>query len=254
MSESDDRQGPIERPKKFSKNRVARRVAKAAAGSVPYAGPALTEIVEASMPDHEARDRERWEGDVTDGVNHLHGRVDDIDARTGRRAVTFSGAAADIATYMIKRCPDGLAQDHVSRDELVKQFSEYSRDELLDGLGDLESYALIDIMEFANDEAIYRLTESAYEALDPPIMGWNTVEDARKVAALAVKNRDYVLTYDLEKELSWPRRRFNPAHRLIVQFVHPAHVSDELQPHYVTPQFNPSTGELAQLRRFAAGG
>jgi len=205
------------------------------------------------MPDHEALDRERWEGAVTDGVNLLHGRVDDIDARTSTCAVTFSGAAADIASYMIKRCPDGLARDQVSKNELIEQFSEYSRDELLDGLGDLESYHLVDSMEFANDEAFYRLTESAYEALDPPILGWNTIEDARKVAALAVKNRDYVLTYDLEKELDWPRRRFNPAHRLVVQFIHPAHVSGELQPHYVTPQFNPSAGELAQLRRFAAG-
>ena len=243
----------IARPGKSPRNKAVRHIAKAAAGIVPLAGSALAEIADAAIPDLEARDRARWEGQVTSGINELHGRVDGLDERTGLVEVRFSGAGAGIATYMIKRCPDGLARDHVDRDDLVRELSDYTREELLGGLGELESYGLISCMEFMNNEAIYCLTDYAYEVLDPPIMGWDVRDDARQVAAAAIRNRDYVLTYDLEKLLGWPRRRFNPAHRIIVNMIDPAHVSDELQPTYVTPQFNPSNGEYARLRRFAAG-
>jgi hypothetical protein len=251
MSEDNPGAGPIEKPKSFPKRKALRAIARAAAGSVPVAGPALAEVADAFLPDHEARDRNRWEGEITDGVNDLYSRVD--DGRGGHH-VTISGVAAELAAHFIKRCPDGLARDDISRDQLTAAFPNLTRDELLDGLGVLEMYRLIESMEFANDEAIYTLTESAYEALDPAIMGWNTREDARHIAALAADKRDYVMTYELEKAVGWPRRRFNPAHRLVVEMIDSAHVSDELQPHYVTPQFNPSNAETARLRLFAAGG
>ncbi|HTU12447.1 MAG TPA: hypothetical protein VMG08_16265 [Allosphingosinicella sp.] len=230
-----------------------RHVAKAAAGIVPLAGSALAEIADAAVPDLEARERDRWEGDVTRGINELHGRADDLDRRTGLVEVRFSGAVAGIAAYLIKRCPDGLARDHVDRDNLIGSLPDYSPEELLDGLGELESYGLVSCDEFANNEAIYCLTDYAYEVLDPPIMGWDVIADARLVATAAMRNRDYVLTYDLEQLLGWPRRRFNVAHRIIVRMIDPAHVCDELQASYVTSQFNPSNGEWARLRRFAAG-
>jgi hypothetical protein len=250
MSDDNPGRSAIEGPKRFPKNKIVRHAAKAAAGSVPYAGAVLSEIADASIPDREARDRRRWEGEVTHGVNDLHGRVDGLE-QPGVRAVRFTGAAAEIATYLTKRCPDGLARDDVSKADLLAEFPQFDRDELLEGIGTLESYGLVTSMEFFNDEAIYTLTEAAYEALDPPIMGWNTRADAREVAALAATKRDYVMTHELEQTLGWPRRRFNPAHRLIVEMIDPGHVSDELQPNYVTLQFNPSNAELARLRRFA---
>lgn len=222
-------------------------------GSVPLAGAVLTEIVDASVPDHEARDRERWEGDVTDGVNHLHGRVDDIDQRRGRRLVSLSGAPALAAKYIVERCPDGLASYEVTLADLQAAYPGLSKGELLDGLGDLESHGLIESISFIGSPSEYRLTHYGYEVLDEPIMGWNTEDDARALAALVVQKRENIRSADLEAELGWPRRRFNPALRMVVNFIHPGRVSQTIQPDYVTRYFSPTNAEPAQLRRFASG-
>lgn len=251
---SDDvKSGRIERPKKAPKNRLVRRVAKAAAGSVPYAGAVLTEIADAAVPDHEARDRDRWEGDVTDGVNHLHGRVDEIDERTGERTVSISGAPALIAKYMIERCPDGLLQDRVTLADVQSAYPELDKTQLLDGFGELESYGLIEGRPLINAPTRYRLTQYGYQTLDEPIIGWNTMDNARAIAALVVQKRENIRTADLEAELGWPRRQLNPALRIVVDFVDPGRVSQSIQPDYVTRYFSPNNAELAQLRRFAAG-
>jgi len=253
MRDDDAKPGPIERPQKFPKNKAARHIAKVAAGSVPYAGAVLTEIAEACVPDHEARDRTRWEGDVTEGVNSLHGRVDDIDERTGERRMTLTGATALAAKYLVERCPDGLMQDEITLADLQAAYPDSSKDEFLDGLGDLESFGLIESISFIGSPSEYRLTQYGYEVLDEPIMGWDTTTDARAIAALVVQQRDGVRSADLEASLGWPRRRFNPALRMVVDFVDPGRVGQSLQPDYVTRHFSPNNAELAQLRRFAAG-
>jgi hypothetical protein len=214
----------------------------------------LAEIADASLPDHEARDRERWEGDVTEGVNRLHGRVNDIDERTGKRTVSLTGAPALAAKCMVERCPDGLTHDVVSLADLQGAYPDLSKDELLDGLGELEGYGLIESISFIGSPDEYRLSQYGYEVLDEPIMGWNTEDDAREIAALVVKKRDNIRSADLEAELGWPRRRFNPALRLVVDFIDRGRVSQEIQPDYVTRYFSPNNAELAQLRRFASAG
>lgn len=254
MTDDTSSRGPVEPPKKFPKNKVLRHAAKAAAGSVPYAGAVLAEIADVSVPDHEAQDRDRWEGDVTDGVNHLHERVDDIDERTGKRTVSLTGPTALIAKYMAEHCPDGLANDDVTVADLRTAYPDVSKEDLLDGLGDLESYGLIESISFIGSPSEYRLTHYGYEVLDGPIMGWNTEEDARAIAALVVQKREDIRSADLEALLGWPRRRFNPALRVVVNFIDPGRVSQSLQPDYVTRYFSPSNAELAQLRRFAISG
>jgi hypothetical protein len=230
-----------------------RHIAKAAAGSVPLAGAVLGELADAFIPDHETSDRERWEGDVTDGVNNLRGRVDDIDERTGERRVTLTGAPAATAKYMIERCPDGLAHDDVTLADFQAEYSEFSKEELLDGLGDLENYGFIKSISFIGSPSIYRLTQYGYQVLDEQIMGWVTEDDARAIAAIVVSKRENIRTAELETDLGWPRRRLNPALRRVIGFIGPGRVSQTIQPDYVTRYFSPNNAELAELRRFAAG-
>jgi hypothetical protein len=249
----EPRAGHIERPKKSGKNKFARHAAKAAAGTVPYAGAILTELTDAVVPDHEARDRARWEGEVTDGVNSLHGRVDDLHERTGKRRATITGAAAAIAKYMVEHCPDGMLHDWVTIAEVQAVVPDFDQGQLLDGFGDLESYDLIESRSLVNAPTRYRLCQHGYEMLDGQIMGWRTEDDAREIAALVVKKREGIRAADLATELNWPRRRLNPALRIVVGFVGPGRVSQENQWEYVTRHFTPSNAELAELRRFAAG-
>jgi hypothetical protein len=251
--EDKGKRGPINRPQKAPRNQIARRVVKAAVGSVPGAGAALSELADATLPDYEAKDRMRWEGDVTDGVNSLHGRVEEIEEGGGKRSLSLTGASAYIAKYMIERCPDGLAHDFVSITDVQEAYPELSQNDLRDGFGDLESYGLIESSHFIGAPPRYVVTQQGYEALDEPVMGWNTEQDARKIADIVVRERDNVQSAQLEQELGWSRRRLNPALRIVVDFIDPGRVSQTIQPDYVTRYFSPSDAERARLRRFALG-
>jgi hypothetical protein len=219
---------------------------------VPYAGAALAELADAALPDPEHEDRKRWEGEVTDGVNTLHGKVGEISQQLAPHTVTISGAAAAIAKHMVQNCPDGLMQEWTSIDALQIACSDYSRRELLDGLGDLESYGLIESISFIGKAPDYKLTQDAYEQLDLPIMNWDTMKDARLLARLTLESTDGVSAVDLEKKTGWPRRRLNPALRIVVGFVGHGRVSQTIQPDYVTRHFSPNNAERARLRQFAA--
>lgn len=257
---SDDafikQQGSIQPPKVNRGADIARAAAKAALGAVPLAGAALAEAADFGLPNPTEADRRRWEGDVTDGINNLHGRVGEMDERSGERAVTFSGAPADIARFMIERCPDGLMRDDVTLEQLREACPDYEEQDLIEALGDLESYGLVEATEFLGGDGFYNLTAYGYEVLDPPIMGWNPVEDARRIAALIVapERCDSVTAMELESELGWSRRRFNPALRIVLGFIHPGRIDDTIQPYFPACGFFTTNAERSQLRRFATGG
>ena len=105
MSEDPSRNALMAPPKPHKAARVMRGAAKAAAGSIPGAGAALSECIDLFVPNPEAKDRARWETEVTDEVNDLTGRVNDIDRHsTHGREVMIGGGAAIVAEFMVK-CP-----------------------------------------------------------------------------------------------------------------------------------------------------
>jgi len=253
MSDDAPKDGKIQQPKRYLGADVGRAAVKGGLGMVPLVGSPLAEAAGLMMPDPTAKDRERWEADVTEGVNNLHGRVDDIDQRTGKKTVSLEGGAALAAKHMVESCPDGLAHKWVAIEDILAAYPDASRNEVLDGLGDLESYGLVSTISFIGAPDRYKMTQYGYEVLDGPVMGWNTAQDAREIAALVVQgNRDGVRVEELDAALGWPRRRFNPALRMVVDFVAPGRVSQSLQAEYVTRWFSPSNAERADLRRFAA--
>lgn len=156
---------------------------------------------------------------------------------------------------MTERCPDGLGRDDIRLEDLQEALPDFSEDDIVDGLGELESYGLVDVLQFLGGGGIYTLSALGYEALDPPIMGWNPREDARQVAALAAapERRDGVNATELETVLGWPRRRFNPAFRIVLDFIHPGRIDNTIQPYFPALGFFTTSAERAQLRRFALG-
>lgn len=239
----------VKPPMKHPKAELGRAAARSVAGAVPIAGTLIGEISDKILPDPEAEDRSRWEGEITSEVNSLSGRVDDLDDDPFRKAVTISGGAAVAAKFLAESCPDGMTQDYHTLEEMLEIDPELSKNELLEGLGDLESYGLIETAEFIGAPAEYRLTQAGYEALDPPIMGWSPEQDARKLAGLIACKRAEFSAMELEQETGWSKRRLNPALRIIADFV--SLRSNEIQPHYVSPWFHPTNAEFARLRRFA---
>lgn len=249
---SDDTKTPkILPPEPHRAADLGRAAARALAGAIPVAGSAATELVN-MFPDPTADRRKQWERDVSDGVNDLSGKVSEIDERTGTRQVTITGAAAAAAMHMVKSCPDGLAQQWTSIEDLVEAFPDLKRDELLDGLGDLENYGLVKSIGFIGSPPRYQLEVEAYPAIDPAVMGWDPNEDARTLAREALATRDTVSVPALDEKLAWPRRRFNPALRIVVGFVGDGRVSRTIQPKYVTMHFAPNNAERSALRAFSS--
>ena len=252
MSDANDKK-PIEPPKKFPKHEAGKRVLKGAAGTIPVAGGAISEGIDALFPDPASADHDRWSQEITSDVNSLNEKVEDIDQRSGENTVTLEGAAALAAKYMIEKCPDGLRREDHTLDELIEACPEFSKNELLDGLGELELYGLVTTRSFIGSPDEYRLTDSSYEVLDEHIMEWSTSEDARHIARLSLEYRDGVKVRELHDATGWTHRRFNPAQRMVVDFIAPGRVSQAIQPEYVTRWFSPNNVERASLRLFAGG-
>lgn len=250
MSEEDSSKRKIIPPKENRKADLGRAAARGIAGAIPVVGSAAAELANELLPDPTAKGRQQWEGEISDGVNGLNDRVDDIDARTGKRTIELKGGAAAAAMFMIKQCPDGLAQQWTSIEELCEAYPDLTKRDLLDGLGDLESYGLIKEVSFIGSPSRYQLTTDAYETLDKPVLGWDTLSDARDLAREVLAMADSVSVRSLDEKMGWPRRRLNPALRLVVDFIGEGRVSKTIQPDYVTRYFSPSNAERAELRRF----
>jgi hypothetical protein len=96
------------------------------------------------------------------------------------------------------------------------------------------------------------LNESAYAAMDLLMMGADPKEDARALTREVLKSRDKMSVAELEKTLGWPRRRMNPALRIVVSFVASGRVSQTIQPDWITRRFLPNNAERTALRAFSA--
>lgn len=250
MSDEGNDGRKINPPETHRKADLGRAAARAVAGAIPVVGSAATELANEILPDPSAKARKEWEQHVSDGVNDLNERVDDIDSRTGARTVELTGGTAAAAKYLIEQCPDGLAQEWTSLEQLCEAYPNPTKQELLDGLGDLESYGLIKEVSFIGSPSRYKLTTYAYEVLDQPVMGWDTKADARELAKEVLAMSGTISVRALDAKMGWPRRRFNPALRLVVDFIEDGRVSKVIQPDYVTAHFAMSNAERAELRRF----
>ena len=252
MDEQSQSIGTIKPPLEYSSAKAGRHVAKALAGAIPVVGSAVTELIDGLVPDPESNDRKRWEGEVTDSVNGLTDTVEQLSRPDRGQKVTFSGAQAFVASYLTENCSNGIP-DYVDVDSLVAADSSFSREDIEDAIADLEGYGLVKSLDSFGGSGLIELTEHAYEAFDPPIMGWDPQEDARLLAAYLVTHRaeQSFSAPDLEAAMGWPRRRFNPALRVVAQYIRC--VGDELQPHYVVTCVLPTSAEFSRLRRFAAG-
>jgi hypothetical protein len=104
MANDGHKKGEIQPPKANVKADIARATAKAALGAVPLAGSFLAEAAELTLPNPSERDRQRWEHEITGGVNSLDGRVGKME-NAGTQSITLSGGAAAAARYLIERCP-----------------------------------------------------------------------------------------------------------------------------------------------------
>lgn len=239
-------------PKKSMKADLVRAAAKGTLGIIPVAGSFLAEAADVAMPDPSDDARRRWEGRVSDGVNVLRGRVDDLHERVDGPTVTLTGGAAACAAHLIEGCPDGLACRYVGAQEIAAANPDLTAEDVLEGLGELEAYGLVEPLDVIGGGGCHCLTQGGYEALDLPIMGWDTAVDAREIAAWALGAGAAVDVAAMDAAFGWSRRRLNPALGMVLREIDPTNVSREIQPDYVTAYFVLDNADRARLRRFAS--
>ncbi len=238
-------------PRKNLKADIARAAAKGTLGIIPVAGSFLVEAADVAMPDPSDEERRRWEGLVSNRVNALRGNVNDLRERVGGQTVTLTGGARACAVHLVEGCPDGLGGQYVGAHEIASANPEIGMGDVLEGLGELEAYGLVEPLDVIGGGGSYCLTQEGYEALDLPIMGWNTAGDARDIAAWSLRQGAVVEVRAMSDELGWPNRRLNPALSVVLREIHTENISREVQPDYVTACFHLDNADRARLRRLA---
>ncbi len=101
-------------------------------------------------------------------------------------------------------------------------------------------------------QASVRPTPDLFEQLDPQIMGWSPMEDARHLALLLLDDESRSTVARLHVASGWEKRRFNPAMQHLLRFFEAGQISRELQSDYPTSHVLVSGAPKARLRRFAA--
>ncbi len=250
MAEEDRQQNrPIERPVKHRTGDATRSISKSVLGSIPGAGAFLAEAADQYLPDGTARDRERWEGEITDSVNSLQIHVVALGS-TGSNAVPFSATTLAIGLFMARQCPEGMGDHYIASEAIAAALPDLSADDLADGLAELEALGLVASSDWIGAEEAYAMADAGYGVFDEPAMGWSPVDDAQALAGWALEQGDTAEISLFQESSGWSERRINPALALVLEQVTPENVSKEVPRVYHTNYFYMSKADRARLRRY----
>lgn len=245
MTEKKNDTNPLQPPERDSKTKRKRVALNAAIQAIPYAGGPLSTIFDAATPPKSTLEREAWEDRATNQINENTDRIE--EAFSGKRT-SMEGFPAELLVALLKDCPDGLCSKRYELSKLLDMFPDHSKEDIQDASYDLEQHGLLEVQPGING-CMVRLEAEAYEQVDHQIMGWNPLEDAVELAKLMIETNEGTAS-TLQNQLGWPKRRFNPAQRIIIDNVPEGCVRNVIQPDFVSigVLFTPEC--RANLRRF----
>lgn len=244
---------PIIPPKSAPVDKVGRAVVRGLAGVLPLVGSAIAEAIEYIEPNPEGLDRTRWEGEVTQEVNTLSERVHEINNCFDPSNQILNQPAAHIAKFMVEHCPDGLRRDWLKVSDISAALLNLAESDIREGLGDLENCGLIETF-LTTEPTKYKLTQVAYQQLDPQILNWSPMKDARHLAELTLREADGAYADELREATGWLPRRFNPAWNTMLGYIVNGHVRRFSNFGDFGVSCHPSDSDRAGLRRFVATG
>ena len=129
--------------------------------------------------------------------------------------VGLSVGAARIAESFVLRSRRGREGDPQLEVADLLQLTGYSAPQLIEAIDELEEYSLVKPARVIGAPPFgYRSVRAArhlFEALDGVVMGWNTKDDARVLAAAIVNGDGRGSARELAAQLGWTTRRINPA-------------------------------------------
>ncbi|GGE02549.1 hypothetical protein GCM10011390_21790 [Aureimonas endophytica] len=245
MNERTNPKAPLVAPAAYSKRDAFRAIVEAIAGANPITG-ALARIYQTTHPSKAARQQAAWFDAVTARVNeHARqlDRQDDMLAPT----VMLDGLPEQLVTFMIRDCPNGLADRRYEIEDLQGELLDTDPRAIEGAAYDLQALGLVRVETPIGDWRVV-LVQAAYAALDPLVIGWSPTADAIDLARLMLAN-DTGDAAELHAGTNWPMRRFNPAFQLLVPLFPEGRQRDFWHPEYELVGVAVAEEDRANLRR-----
>jgi hypothetical protein len=221
---SDETSSPITPPESYPKADAARAVSKGIVGAVPVVGSALAEAIEHLAPDPAAKDRARWEDQVTSRLNKL-------TAISRRLQIAHNSFAWELALFANNQDTNANGEVAISDADIFARFPDISGADLEDALSDLLSANWINCWQDANSctgFGGFYTKALLFVHTDPFVRHTSPIDDARRVASFILDQRgeDAVSAKMIEENMGWEPRRLYPVLAFLVEEVIPAGAFD----------------------------
>lgn len=219
MSTTEECPEPIDPPTPNRKADVARAAVRGVLSTIPVIGSPLSEIANLAMPDPTARDRARWEIEITTHLNRLA-------AASGRPQISRDSLSWQLALFANERDLDANGDVAIDESAVCVRFPDISASCLDDALSDLSNADWISCWPDANSRTGvggFHTKALLFAYTDPVIRRTSPVDDAKLAACFVMtqESEEAVSAEMIEENMGWDARRLYPALAFLAEQVLP---------------------------------
>jgi hypothetical protein len=247
VSEERQKHIPLRPPEKGHPDDRARVPLEAAISALPFGG-AILKIWNDWFPTQSQRARGKWEGAVTERANEHATRLDEHDQAISP-TTELSAPAVTLAVALAREPSNGMGGKLRDLTTICALGPDLARDDVEDAVFEMKELDLVELTSSLNGWWL-KLTQKFYEQVDPQVMGWDPLADARDLARLLLDDTSRQRTAILHAASGWDARRFNPAFRALLRYL-PVH-SKEIQADYPSSSVNLMPEQRGILKRFVS--
>lgn len=227
MSAPEECPEPIDPHVPNRKADVARAAVRGILGAIPGIGSPLAEAASLAMPDPTAKDRARWEIEVTNQLNRLA-------AASGRPQIARDSFAWQLALYANERDVGANGEVAIDDSAICTRFPDVSMPCLGDALSDLSNADWISCWPDANSRTGvggFHAKALLFAHTDPVVRRTSPVDDAKSAACfiLTQESEEAVSAMMIEESMGWDARRLYPALAFLSEQVFP---TDAVETYY----------------------
>jgi hypothetical protein len=214
-------------PEDYPKSDAARAASKGIAGAIPLVGSVISEVIEHFAPDPAAKDRIRWELEVTNQLNRL-------TAASGRTQISRDSFAWKLALFANELDTNANGEVAIDDSAIGTHFPDVSNVDLEDALSDLSDADWIDCWLDANSRTGvggFHTKALLFAHTDPVVWHTSPSVDAMSAAKfiLEQESEEAVSATMIEEKMGWSARRLYPALAFLKEEVFP---SDSVESYY----------------------
>lgn len=237
---------PIAPPDTSPKRELARKLSDAVLSGIPLVGGPLAALYSVTHPAKGEIDEAQWRSDVSDLLNSIEQAVSYITD-----SIKLSEDAAFLGKWISEKSNDGWS-DIFGYEEVVAEFPDASKNEILEAVGELELEDMVSISKCLGKPFSHiRATHKLFEVFDPIVFpNVNPREDAATIANELLTSESGVSASDLSEQHGWSVRRINPALAIVGEFIADGRKSRPMGQPYVIRSMFVDAQERARLRRF----